>query len=69
MLKLLIGAAIGAAAAWFPRPDDGRADATSSATERRSTPARARIRPPRRRSYAGGAIKGKATSAGTRHGP
>jgi osmotically-inducible protein OsmY len=63
MFKVLFGAAIGAAAAWFLDPNDGtrrrnvvRDKATKYARQGKAEAAR-------KASYAGGAIKGKATAA------
>ena len=63
MLKLLIGAAIGAAAAWFLDPNDGTRRRNVARDKTAKYARQGKDQAAQKASYAGGAIKGKATSA------
>jgi osmotically-inducible protein OsmY len=62
MLKLLIGAAIGAAAAWFLDPNDGTRRRNVVRDKTAKYARQGKDQAAQKASYAGGAIKGKATA-------
>jgi osmotically-inducible protein OsmY len=64
MFKILFGAAIGAAAAWFLDPNDGTRRRNVMRDKTMKYARQGKDEAARKASYAGGAIKGKATAAG-----
>jgi hypothetical protein len=63
MLKLLIGAAIGAAAAWFLDPNDGTRRRNVARDKGAKYARQGKDQAVQKAGYARGAIKGKATAA------
>jgi osmotically-inducible protein OsmY len=63
MLKLLFGAAIGAAAAWFLDPNDGTRRRNVTRDKAMKYARRGKDEAARQATYAGSTIKGKATAA------
>jgi osmotically-inducible protein OsmY len=63
MFKLLIGAAIGAAVAWFLDPNDGTRRRTVMRDKTAKYARQGKDQAVQKASYAGSTIKGKATSA------
>jgi osmotically-inducible protein OsmY len=63
MFKLLVGAAIGAAAAWFLDPNDGTRRRNVARDKSAKYARKGKEQATRRATHAGSAIKGKATAA------
>jgi osmotically-inducible protein OsmY len=63
MFKILIGAAIGAAAAWFLDPNDGARRRNTARDKTIKYARQGKEEAARKATYAGGTIKGKATAA------